>query len=99
MVLAKIAYENKKKILINPKNFKLNPHEEGYNEVYLIVDSCEKEYLPSTILCRYFCFSSSDAWWAMASIAPPVSIGHRPKAMLADFHISLTAIETTAGIP
>ena len=48
LVLAKIAYENKKKILINPKNFKSNPHEEGYNEVYLIADSCEKEYLPET---------------------------------------------------
>ncbi len=48
LVLTKIAFANKKKILIDPKNFKHNPREEGYNEVYLIADICEKEYLPET---------------------------------------------------
>ncbi len=48
LVLTKIAFENKKKILINPKNFKSNPRDEGYNEVYLVADTCEKEYLPET---------------------------------------------------
>src|SRR5215210_5714872 len=33
-----------------------------------------------------------------ASTAPMVSIWHNEKARLADFHISATALETTAGI-
>lgn len=48
LVLSKIAFENKKKILINPKSFSENPREDGYDEVYLISDSCEKDYLPET---------------------------------------------------
>lgn len=48
LVLTKIGYENKIKILMNPKNFKRNPREDGFNEVYILADSCEKEYLVET---------------------------------------------------
>jgi hypothetical protein len=48
LVLTRIAYENKKKILINPKSFKRNPTEEGFQEVCIISDSCEKDYQVET---------------------------------------------------
>ena len=35
----------------------------------------------------------------MAAIAPMVSIWHSENAMLADFHISCTGVETSAGRP
>ncbi len=54
---------------------------------------------PATILGRKRCLSSSDAWCASASTAPMVSIWQSEKARLADFHISATALETSAGIP
>lgn len=48
LVLAKMAYTKKLKWNIDPKTFKKHPREEGYNAVYLITDSCEKDYLPET---------------------------------------------------
>lgn len=48
LVLKKIAFENRIKILINPKNFKYKPKDLDFHEVYIIADSCEKEYLVET---------------------------------------------------
>jgi len=48
LVLTKIAYENKVKILINPKNFKKHPKDSGFKQLYILADSCEKEYLVET---------------------------------------------------
>ncbi|HMV45872.1 MAG TPA: hypothetical protein PK079_07105 [Leptospiraceae bacterium] len=46
LTLSKLSYLNKLKWSIDPKIFKKHPREEGYSAVYLISDSCEKDYLP-----------------------------------------------------
>ncbi len=43
--------------------------------------------------------SASLPWCAIASTAPRVSIWHRLNAMLDDFHISSTAVDSSVGMP
>ncbi len=54
---------------------------------------------PDTSLGRYSDFCRGVPWVPMASMAPWVSIGHRPKAMLAAWIISKTAISSALGRP
>jgi hypothetical protein len=54
---------------------------------------------PLTIFGRYVFFNASDPFISIASIAPPVSIGHSSNAMLAAFHISSIAAATRCGMP
>ena len=52
---------------------------------------------PSTILGRYFFFSSGEAWASSAATAPWVRPGYMAKAILAEHSISFTATVSVAG--
>src|SRR6187401_3038930 len=54
---------------------------------------------PETIFGRYARFKASEPFSSIASMAPPVSIGHSSNAMFDAFQISSAAAATRCGIP
>ncbi len=55
--------------------------------------------VPSTIFLTYVSLICSEPRSSSASTAPAVSIGQRENDKFADFHISMTGVETVLGRP